>query len=323
MTWKPIVAGVDASPEGVRAAVEAARLAEKARTKCFLVHAVRDPWTEMALADTPMSVAEQNRLVLDSSRTLLVEYLRAKVPESLLDRMEVRFGSPPVVVSAVADEHDAELVVLGGKHHSAIGRWLAGSTVHHMVRRLDRPILVTGPLTQKAPGGSIRRVLAAVDLSRAAAPTLDAAERFATLFGSHLRALHVFEPLPILPELPVGLEGDVFRRWEDELESDIWPRISIPDSDKMVRRGPAADTIAEVASEWDADLLVLGTHGRGWVDRMLIGSVTERLLNRLPTSILVIPISAPAHLVRAGTPATTNGKRPRPAAKPTRKGARR
>jgi nucleotide-binding universal stress UspA family protein len=61
----------------------------------------------------------------------------------------------------------------------------------------------------------------------------------------------------------------------------------------MMRRGLAPDTIVSAAHEWKADLIVVGTHGRNWVDRVLIGSVTERLLNRLPTSMLVIPVSAP------------------------------
>ena len=42
---------------------------------------------------------------------------------------------------------------------------------------------------------------------------------------------------------------------------------------------------------WGADLVVLGSHGKGWVDRMLLGSTTERLLSHLPTSMLVIPSS--------------------------------
>jgi len=39
---------------------------------------------------------------------------------------------------------------------------------------------------------------------------------------------------------------------------------------------------------------VVGSHGKGWVDRLLIGSTTERLLNRLPTSLLIVPINKPA-----------------------------
>jgi nucleotide-binding universal stress UspA family protein len=287
MTWKPVVAGVDYSDEGVHAAIVAAEMARIAKTECYLVHAARDPWTETSLLEIPMELGEHRRLVLDSARTLLLEALGDKLTRPELDRLDTRFGAPSIVVAAAADEHEAELVVLGGKHHSAIGRWLAGSTVHHMVRTMDRPILVTGPADGPAAVRQfrpIKRVLATVDLSSAARPTLDGAERYARLFGATLRVLHVVEPLPLIPELPVGMDGDMIRRSEEELERSVWPQISLPGTERIVRE--------------HADLLVLGSHGRGWVDRLLIGSVTERLLNRLPTSILVIPVASPLSPLR-------------------------
>jgi len=41
------------------------------------------------------------------------------------------------------------------------------------------------------------------------------------------------------------------------------------------------------------DLVIVGSHGKGWVDRVLLGSTTERLLNKLPCPVLVIPVRAP------------------------------
>jgi nucleotide-binding universal stress UspA family protein len=304
MAWKPIVAGVDLSPEGIRAAVLATRLAQAAEASCYLVHAVRDPWTEASLAQIPMDLSELNRIVLDSARARLVGQLKGKVGERTFDRLDIRFGPAPVVLGEVVDERDAELIVLGGKHHSAVGRWLAGSTTHHMVRTADVPILINGPTDRK-----IHKVLATVDLSSAARPTLGAAERFAKLFDAKLMVLHVVEPLPLIPELPLGLnEDEILRQSEEELEHSIWPQIGLPGAERAMRRGPAAETIAATAAEWGADLLVVGSHGRGWVDRVLIGSVTERLLNRLPTSMLVIPVGTPAHPM---------GPRPRVEAKRT------
>ncbi|MBI4419882.1 MAG: universal stress protein [Gemmatimonadetes bacterium] len=304
MSWKPIVAGVDLSAEGIRAAVTAAKLAQTAGTDCYLVHAVRDPWTEAALAQIPMDVRQLNRIVLDSARAQLLKALTGKVPEAMFQRMDTRFGPAAAVLDEAVEELDAELVVLGGKHHSALGRWIGGSTAHHMVRRTDVPILVNGP-----GDGRIRRVLAAVDVSSAARPTLYAAERLARLFGSDLRALHVVEPAPLLPELPIGLnDEDVVRRAEEELERSVWPLIDSSAAERLVRRGPAAETIAGVARSWEADVVVVGSHGRGWVDRILIGSVTERLLNLLPSSLLVVPIAAPGYRSRTSRRKPTRTK---------------
>lgn len=49
-----------------------------------------------------------------------------------------------------------------------------------------------------------------------------------------------------------------------------------------------ADTIAEQASDWHADLLVIGTHGRRGVSRMLIGSVAERVVRVAPCPLLLV-----------------------------------
>jgi nucleotide-binding universal stress UspA family protein len=287
MTWKPIVAGVDDSPEGLRAAQAAVAVAEKARVPCYLCHAIRG-WFDPNFPQMP-EAEEWRRLLIDSARTNVLQRLSDNIPQATLDLLDVRFGPASVILAQRADEVDAQLIVIGGKHHSALGRWLAGSTAHELVRSHDRPLLVVGPAR---PGEqfpvSYRRVLAAVDLSDAARPTIDGAERFARLYQARFRALHVVEPLPAMPEIPIGLDSDYLRRSEEQAERAIWPQITYPGTERLIRRGHAADVIAQAAADWDADLLVVASHGRGWIDRILIGSVTEQLLKQLPTSVLVM-----------------------------------
>jgi nucleotide-binding universal stress UspA family protein len=190
------------------------------------------------------------------------------------------------VLRDAAHELDAGLVVLGGKHHSAIGRWVVGSTAHALARSLDVPLLVA------IAGGPIRKVLAAVDLSEAAGPTVHAAERFAGMLGASLRVLHVVEPLPVIPDTPLHFNDDeVLERSREHLERYVWPLINLPDAETVVRRGLAVDVIAADAATEGADLVVVGSHGKGWVDRILIGSVTERVLSALPVSVLVVPVT--------------------------------
>src|SRR2546427_11707622 len=75
---------------------------------------------------------------------------------------------------------------------------------------------------------------------------------------------------------------------------DIWPLIRAPGVDTLLRHGAALETVEREASEWRADLLGVGSHGKGSVKRMVVGSVTERLINHLPTSLLVVPAPAAA-----------------------------
>ncbi len=294
MSWKPIVVGVDASPEAAEAVTFASRMAERARTTCRLVHALRDV---LASADVPEN-ADYRRELVEQARGQLTAALGHALPAPVLQTVTVRIGTPAVALKKAATELGAELVVLGGKHHSTLGRWLGGSTSLDVARTTAVPLLVTTGHT------TIRRVLVAVDLSAAAGPTLAAAERYAALFGAELRALSVLEPLPIIPEVTPPYESTEYYAMSEELlQRDVWSLIRTPEAERVVRHGTAVETILHEAEEWGAHLLVVGSHGKSWAERVLVGSVTERLLNQLPTSLLVVPPLAAAVAERAEVPA--------------------
>jgi nucleotide-binding universal stress UspA family protein len=285
MSWKPFVVGVDVSPTAANAAVFAIEAAQRAATTVHLVHASRN-----ALDSVPAPEGDRYPAARlgEQARAEVVAALGSRVPAAVLAALTVRRGRPAAVLNGAVAALGAELVVLGGKHHSTLGRWLGGSTGVDVARSTLVPLLVT------VGEPAIQRVLVAVDQSGAARPTLATAERYATLFRAELRALSVIEPFPVLPEVPQPDATDYYRLLEETVAHDIWPLIHAPGVDTLVRHGAALETILREAAEWRADLLVVGSHGKGWVKRMLIGSVTERLINHLPTSLLVVPISVAA-----------------------------
>jgi len=264
MITQSIVVGVDGSPESAAAASVGSKMALAADVPCRLVHAADDVNTSLAGARDQLRASLQDR-----------------VPSSVVDAMVVSSGPTGDVLEAVIAETHATMLVLGGKHHSKLGRWLGGSTVQHVVRRLTVPLLVTAGELRIRP-----RVMVAVDPSYAAGPTIDHAVAFARLLGSPLHALHVVDPPPAIAELPPD--------WSREIvERDIWPRIPLVAQGKVIREGVPFDTIVNEAASWRADVVVVGSHGKGWVDRLLIGSVTEDLLNNLPCAVLVVPVPKP------------------------------
>ncbi len=297
MAWKPIVVGVDASPEAVRAADFATRLASAAHTRCQLVHAVREPWTG---ATGPLADA-----LVERCRGLVADALNG-VLRGEADLL-VRLGPPVRVLSQTVEAAGAELVVLGGKRHGALDCWLGGSTVHNAVRALPVPVLVT-----REPPPAVRRVLVAADLSAAAGPTIAAGERVAALWGARVRAVNVLEPFPAIAEAEFTQAPEYYTLWEDMLRRDVWPLLKTSDAETGVRHGHVVDALRREVAEWGADLLVVGSHGKGWIDRLLLGSVTERLLRDLPASLLVVPVAA--QLGASPRPgAATEDAEPRPA----------
>ena len=289
MTWGPIVVGLDLSPEAKGAAVVGERLARLADVPCHVVHAVRDAWAPLVAVSVDPQVVDMQQLQLGVARHHVNELLGTSVSDQLRRKVDVLFGPAAVVLQQVMREKRPGLVVLGGKHHSVLDRWLGGSTSLHMVRAAEVPVLITAGTPP-----AFRRVLVAADLSKAAGPTLGLAERFARLVGAELRVLTVFEPLPDMPAMSPVDPTEYFALAQDTLQREIWPLVKAPAVEKFVRHGTVVDTLVREATDWKADVLVVGSHGKGWAQRVLLGSVTEQLINHLPTSLLVAPVGVAA-----------------------------
>ncbi len=287
--WKSIVAGVDDSPEGAHAANVALTLARAAGATCHLVHGAPNAWAAASAADLPLDVEALNEAVVSAAKNRLLEQLEPVLSRAGSAELDVRLGSAAMAVMEAVTDFDAGLVVLGGKHHPGIARWFGGSTVHNVIRAAEVPVLITTGDT-----GEFRRVLAAVDVSYAAVPTIQEARNFADVFGAELAILHVIEPLPVLATLPVALEDAEYRGLaEAEYHRVVEAVLGNHPASRVVGHGDPAEAITNQVADWSADLLVVGSHGKGWVNRMLVGSTTERMLNALPTNLLVVRVPEP------------------------------
>lgn len=285
----PIVVGVDGSPESVRAAAFGQVIAARGHTTCDLVHAVPPYWATLP-PELGVDIAALDEAAIAHARSLINQTLQGTVPDRVLGSLEVTVGRAPTVLAAAAERRHAEAVVMGGKHHRALAR-LGGSSITHLVRSGTVPVLATDGVTPPA----IERILAPVDLSYAAKATIAAAERWAAVFGARLRVLHVVEPMPMVPGITLQVADDeIYRSTERLVETDIAPLVTWPGADIVVRRGRSASTIVAEAEQWGASLIVLGSHGRGWANRLLLGSTSERLLQILPVPTLVVPVARPA-----------------------------
>ena len=293
---KAVLVAVDASPESARAAALGWAIARVSHARFRLVHVARDPESD-AWAPAPANPPALQRMVDEGDRDAIEAALAKTVPQPVITHLEMHRGAAADVLANLS--HGAELLVLGGKHHTALGRWLVGSTAHQLVRTSTAPILIAGPVNTGLP----RRVLAAVDLSTAAGPTLAYAARFAAMLEADLGVLHVVEPLPPVFDPVLGpakavlgiMDNDArFHAAEDVLDASVWPEHLYPNAERLLRHGAASATIVAEARNWHADVLVVGTHGRGFIERLVLGSVTNYLLNDLPMSLLVVPMLRPA-----------------------------
>jgi len=147
----------------------------------------------------------------------------------------------------------------------------------------------------------VRRVLCAVDFSACSRRALGYAVDLATWYACGLTVLHV-HPVPIVDEAraalsppaapPAGLSpverAEIRRQVEELLPSGS---AAARAAQILVNEG---DVAGEILAETQAgDLLVVGTHGRTGVDRVLLGSVAEDVVRRSSRPVLVVPPPAP------------------------------
>jgi len=142
-----------------------------------------------------------------------------------------------------------------------------------------------------------RRILVPLDGSRTAQLGLGEAVKLAKSQGSTLRLLHVVDDLVLInaPELSYDL-GDLIKTLTEEgkkiLEKGAAHArkhgVKVQTSLVETYGGRAADAIIAEAEKWHASLIVLGTHGRRGMKRMLMGSDAEEVLRIAPTPVLLV-----------------------------------
>jgi len=146
----------------------------------------------------------------------------------------------------------------------------------------------------------IRRILCPVDFSDSSQHALRYAVAIAQWYDATVTMFHACVPVPMsayatvasmMPALPVGGENDKeVRDAMKNLASSV-EGTSVP-LDIALGEGYPAAAIAEKAAEAKCDLIVIGTHGRSGFERLMLGSVTEKVLRKARCPVLTVPPKA-------------------------------
>ncbi len=242
----------------------------------------------------------------------LEEKLRSELAASLhrqMDRLELakvdgssaelKTGNPYRVLEETAREEDPSLVVVGSAV-DGVRMWRAlGSTADRLLRRVPSPVLVVAPGSNFPP----KRVLFAIDFSDVSAGSLRAAGALLkaagiqpewqqvvfVLDGIEARSLSQFTA-----EQVAMFASERLERFVTEHGHDLGESVHR----KVLLGSPREALLAQIALE-RPDLVVLGTHGRGGLDRLLLGSVAAAVLRVSPCNTLVVPPEAAAKAMAA------------------------
>jgi nucleotide-binding universal stress UspA family protein len=148
----------------------------------------------------------------------------------------------------------------------------------------------------------IRTILYPTDFSDRSRPAFELACSLARDHGAEVVVLHV-APLPLLMPMngvlvPTPVDQAECARPQLEQVRPADPRVKVV---HRLAEGSPADEILAAATDLPADLIVMGTHGRGGLSRVLMGSVAETVLRKAPCPVLTV--KAPSHAEPAAAPA--------------------
>jgi len=135
---------------------------------------------------------------------------------------------------------------------------------------------------------NIRKILYATDFSSYSNQAYFHAVALAENHGASLSILYVYTPGSPMPDIRGRREADR-QYWRDQLEQ-IRPVDSSISVRHVFREGDPATEIIRFAAEAGSDLIVMGTHGRTGLERLLLGSVAEKVMRDAPCSVLVVKL---------------------------------
>lgn len=137
----------------------------------------------------------------------------------------------------------------------------------------------------------VKRIVYPTDFSSYSNQAYFHAIGLATTYGAELNIVHVYTPgHESVPGLSIAEERDY---WQRQLVQVRPSDTTIPVNHAFLEGDPASEIIA-YAADISADVIVIGTHGRSGVDRLVMGSVAERVMRNSPCSVLVVKLPQPA-----------------------------
>ena len=136
------------------------------------------------------------------------------------------------------------------------------------------------------------KILVAVDGSEMAGWAVETAGRLAQALGSRLAIIQVTDVMRnISLEYEFAAEEILSRQEKAGTDLLIDAQENLPSgviSERMLRTGDPATEILKAASSWRADLIVMGTHGRGRVIRLMLGSVTDVVIRNASCPVMTV-----------------------------------
>lgn len=289
-----ILCPVDFSECSARALAFAMRVGAWYGAKLRVVHVQPPlpPSTLNALAATSRDLAAKN---------LQAQVERCRLPGVEVEAVLVESAETPERILESAESFDADLIVTGSHGRSGVQRVLLGSVVEALLHRVVRPVLVV-PMHLDTPSvhnATFARIVCAVDFAAASLNALALALSLAEESDARLTLLHVVEAPASLSHAPQPLDRFVAPiRAQAKASAMEQLQHLVPEHavdychvETAVVEGTISGQLLRTATERQADLIVMGVHGRNAFDLAFFGSTSKDVIRQATCPVLIVPAS--------------------------------
>lgn len=208
-----------------------------------------------------------------------------------LNEFLLHAGPPADTVVCKAQELEVDLLVIGAGEKVRDSQLVVGPIAESILERAASPVLAVNP---HGPRLAFRSILCPVDHSRVSRRALEDGIQLARALGGRLAVLSVVPDVNWLTAAAEtgqlsGAKLEHEAKWVKEFD-EFLAAVSFDgvEWERVIRHGTPHEQITAAARERGADLLVMGATGRTGLVRVLLGSVTRRVLRQLPCSLLLV-----------------------------------
>jgi universal stress protein E len=288
-----IVVGFDFSPQAKLALANALDLAGRNRARVHVVTSLAGHLDTVVTHAPGRDEFEAEGLFRDVENKI-DRVLLELPPTNVSVTKEVTMANALVALSEAADLAHADLIAVGISGLSGFEEALVGSTTGKLLRKSRWPVLAAKPGSHWPP----RRILCPVDFSPASRRALGWAGEIAQMVGAMVMALHVVPHAHSRLLRTLGMsqgldDGQMQKRRVDAEEflrnylGEVADLRTVT-TEAMVVFGRPDEEIIRCAESGDVDLICMGSIGRDGVARVLVGNTAERVLRRLPCSLMTV-----------------------------------
>jgi nucleotide-binding universal stress UspA family protein len=204
---------------------------------------------------------------------------------------EVVQGDPAMTIADYAESRGMDLVVMPTRGRSGLSRYLLGSVTEKVVRHSDVPVLTIRTHDEARTPFPYDDVLMPTDGSKAASGAIDRAVGLAAAFDATLHAVSVVDDRSLGFDVRSGSVSDELQAAAEDAIADVAERADeagVERVEEHVLRGRPSSRLLDYVADNDIDVVTMGTTGRGATERVLLGSVTERIVRSSPVPVLTV-----------------------------------